>query len=146
MQPQRNRIVIAVAAAFWLALTGLGCAKQKEPPPTVHRVEYTVRAEIVRLPTPGEPAPELQARHEAIPSFVEKYGEAPKGMRAMTMPFPVEAGLDLSALRVGDKVALTFEVDYSIETGLVDGWRATVIKPLEAETALEFGPPRGAAE
>lgn len=126
------------AAAFILPLSS--CARPKEPAPTSHTVEYTVRAEIVRLPAPGEAAPELQARHEEIPSFVEKHGETPKGMRAMTMPFPVAPGLDLSAVKVGDKVSLTFAVDYAIETGLVDGWRATRMVPLPPETILEFGP------
>lgn len=125
------------AAAFVLPLSS--CARPKEPAPTSHKVEYTVRAEIMRLPAPGEPAPELQARHEEIPSFVEKHGEAPKGMRAMTMPFPVAPSLDLSAISVGDKVSLTFEVDYAIETGLVDSWRATRIVALPPETVLDFG-------
>lgn len=146
MQPQLNRIVFTVAAALSLALGGAGCARKQEPPPTVHRVEYTVRAEIKRLPGADEPAPELQAHHEPIPSFVEKYGEAPTGMRAMTMPFPVGPGLDLSGLHVGDKVNLTFEVDYSIDTGLVSEWRATAITALPPETELQFGAPKDSPE
>ena len=139
MQPHLIRIVFAVAAALSLALSAAGCARKQEPTPTVRRVEYTVRAEIKRLPGADEPAPELQARHEAIPSFVEKLGDPPTGMRAMTMPFPIGPGLDLSGLQVGDKVDLTFEVDYSLDTGLVTEWRATAIKPLAPETELQFG-------
>jgi hypothetical protein len=138
MNNRTMRIVAATLAAIVLSVPLASCARKKAPAPTVHRVQYTVRAVIERVPAPGEAAPEIQARHEEIPSFVEKYGEAPTGMRAMTMPFPVGPGLKLGALAAGDKVWLTFEVDYSVETGLVEGWRAVAIRPLSESEAEGF--------
>ncbi|MBL0920808.1 MAG: copper-binding protein [Phycisphaerales bacterium] len=139
-----RKTIQSVAAAFCAAalfLTVPACAKAKPPAPTVHKAQYSVRAEIVRLPQPGEPAPELQARHEEIPSFVEKYGEPPAGMRAMVMPFPIGPGLNVAPLTVGDKVMLTFEVDYSIDTGLVESWRAVAFTPLPDDAVLDFSRP-----
>ncbi|MDX2115667.1 MAG: copper-binding protein [Planctomycetota bacterium] len=101
---------------------------------------YVVRAVVVSLPDAANPASEFQARHEAIPNFVGQDGEL--GMDTMVMPFPLADGLDLSAFQTGDKVELTFEVDFDAAAQRLLGYRATAVKPLPAETELDFTPLR----
>ncbi len=138
MHNRTQRIVAAALAAIFLLTPLSACARKKAPAATVHKVVYAVRAEMVRVPAPDEPAPEIQARHEEIPSFVEKHGDPPTGMRAMTMPFAVDPRVSLEGFEAGTKVLLTFEVDYSVETGLITGYRVIQLEKLAPETELVF--------
>lgn len=97
---------------------------------------YTVRGQVAMLPTPGNPASEFQVRHEAIPHFVGQDGEL--GMDTMTMPFPLADGLVLPSVKVGDKVELTFEVDYDTALKQLTGYRAVGATILPPETELDF--------
>lgn len=126
---------VAIPLSFILAALCGACQKAPstadEGPPDA---TYTVRAEIVRLPSAL--SGELQLRHESIPSFRDRQGQT-VGMMSMTMPFGIAADLDLSDLLVGDRVQVTFEVRWSAaKTPL----RVTKIVPLPEGTRLEFDP------
>lgn len=96
-------------------------------------VEYTVRGQVASLPAGDDP---LQVRHEAIPEF--RNGEK-MGMNVMTMPFPLGEGVSLEGVQPGDKLSITFSVDYQ------EGWspinyRVVSYEKLPAETELDFTP------
>jgi hypothetical protein len=94
---------------------------------------YTVRAEVLRLPVPGEPRPEMVLRHEAIDDFVDAHGRA-VGMSAMVMPFAVGSGVALAGIHVGDKVEVRLGVDWLGPTFQVEE-----VARLPEGTALHFG-------
>jgi hypothetical protein len=94
---------------------------------------YTVRAEVVELPS-SKPGSQFRAHHEAIDNFVGRSGKV-EGMSAMVMDFPPAPGVDVSSLRIGDKVELSFSVWW------IDGvpeWFATKVVKLPPETKLEY--------
>ncbi len=135
------------AAVFCSALVGAGmvlsgCGKpapaSASGPSAPQRHVYTVRAIIVRLPPPGERNPEIVARHEAMPHFVGQDGRL--GMDTMTMPFPVAPSCSLDGLAPGDKVELTFEVDFDEREKQLLGYRATRAGKLPPDAALDFTP------
>lgn len=68
---------------------------------------YDVDGVITQLP--AGPGTELMIRHEAIPDFVNRAGEA-VGMKAMVMGFPVAESVDIGSFAEGDSVAFTFVV------------------------------------
>jgi Cu/Ag efflux protein CusF len=116
----------ALAAAALAA-----CSRPPAPAGPVQR--YTVRGEVVRLPDPGRPGPEIAVRHEAIPGFVDRTG-AVVGMHAMVMPFAVGPEVPLAGLAPGDKVELRFAVDWQKVAFWVEA-----IQKLPATTPLDFG-------
>lgn len=136
---------LAPLLAIACALASTGCRDTASEPPERRTARYDVRAEILALPAPGDPVPEIQARHEAIPDFRANILQPPEGMRAMVMPFPVADGLSLDGLAPGAKVTLTFEVEYDPDSGMILGYRAIAIEPLDPATALEFAAPAPAA-
>jgi len=72
------------------------------------RHTYTVRGRVVDLPSPDRPASDFVLEHEEIPDFVRSDGSL--GMPAMRMPFSSEEPIDLSRLKIGDKVELEWIV------------------------------------
>lgn len=100
---------------------------------------YTVRAEVVGLPTPGRPVRELTVRHEPIDDFADRTG-AVVGMGSMVMAIPLAPGLSLPGIAAGDAVELRLAVDFA-RPGL---W-VEQVERLPAGTALRFGPARPAA-
>lgn len=96
-------------------------------------VEYTVRGEVAALPSGDE---DLQVRHEAIPEF---RSGAKMGMNVMTMPFPLAEGVSLDGVEPGDKLSITFSVDYE-EGWSPIGYRVVSYEQLPADTALDFTP------
>lgn len=96
---------------------------------------YTVRGEIAKLP--ARAGDELSVRHEAIPEFKDK-GGAVVGMEPMVMGFAVGKELALAGLSPGDKVQLTFTVDWKRPALTVER-----LDRLPPGTALDFG--KGAA-
>jgi Cu/Ag efflux protein CusF len=68
---------------------------------------YDVAGVITRLPSGA--GTELMIRHDEIPDFVNRAGEA-VGMKAMVMGFPVADSVDLSSFAEGDSVHFTFVV------------------------------------
>lgn len=108
------------------------CRDPAPPPPPAAQVDrYVVRGEIARLP--ARPGDELSVRHEAIPTFKDRSG-AVVGMDAMVMGFAVRRELPLAGLSVGDKVRMTFAVDWAQPSLTVEK-----LEPLPADTLLQFG-------
>jgi len=83
-----------------------GCAGTPETASDPVQV-YEVAGVITRLP--AGPGTELMISHDEIPDFVNAEGNV-IGMRAMTMGFPTDDGLDLSGFAAGDSVGFRFEV------------------------------------
>ena len=92
---------------------------------------YQARGLIESLPDPATGAGELRIRHEAIPDLVGADGEV-VGMAAMTMPFPVAAGVDLAGLSRGDAVRFDLAVDWQAARPV----EVTAIERLPAGTEL----------
>lgn len=95
--------------------------------------EYTVRGEVVALPTEDE---DMQIHHEAIPEFREPDGI---GMDVMVMPFPFGEGVSTEGIEVGDKLLLTFSVDYEEGWSPLD-YRVIRYEKLPQDTELDFTP------
>ena len=68
----------------------------------------TVVGVVKALPGSGRAANELLVKHEEIPNYRDSSGEV-VGMMAMTMPFYLAPQVDISALKVGDKVEMVVE-------------------------------------
>lgn len=114
-------VALLVTATLWLG----GCKQDEAAAPAT----YTVRGQIETLPASGGQS--LFVHHEAIPTFVTHDGKQ-AGMMSMTMGFAVVPGVSLEGLAKGDKVELTFAVDW-------DGSPATqitAIRKLPPETEL----------
>jgi len=105
-----------------LALVGfpVGCREGGRPAaaPAAHR--YTVRAEVLRLPAPGDPRPEILLRHEAIDDFTDAEGRV-VGMASMVMPFAVGPAVSLAGVSVGDKVEVRLLVNWAEPAFRVEG-------------------------
>ncbi|HYD00180.1 MAG TPA: copper-binding protein [Phycisphaerales bacterium] len=113
----------------------------RTPPGRTPDGTYTVRGEVSSLPTTGDKRTEFRVYHEAIDDFKDKGGKV-VGMNAMTMDFPPAKGVDLSNLKKGDKVSLTFSVWW----GGSPPWLVTKIEKLPDDTKLVFGKAKPPAE
>ena len=99
-RPARAMATILIAVlATWL---GAGC---KDDAPS----RYTVRGAIENL-AESKGKPVVLIHHEAIPDFVDGYGEK-RTMHSMAMAFGLEPGVSTEGVAVGDKVEVTFVVD-----------------------------------
>lgn len=103
---------------------------------------YTVRGQIVSVPSADKPLADLEIHHEAIPDFKNREGvvfENPttgvRGMKSMTMAFPVGEGVSLEGIEIGDLVTFTFVTVWGEN---YPEYRVTEITELPAETELEF--------
>lgn len=137
------RAIVAPLLCSLLAGTVLpasGCGKsvpaEAAGAPAAQKHVYSVRALIVSLPAPGERDGEIVVRHEAMPHFVGQDGQL--GMDTMTMPFPLASGFVVDGLAPGDKITLTFEVDYDDREKKLLGYRATRAEKLAPDAALDF--------
>ena len=92
---------------------------------------YQVRGVLKSLPDPETGAGRLRIRHEAIPDLVGASGEV-EGMAAMTMPFPVDAEVDLGGYAVGDVVSFELRVDWEADRPVA----VTAMERLPADTEL----------
>ena len=113
-------------------------ARCPEQADTIRLDQYVVRGQVVRLPSIADPTAEFVVRHEAIPHY--RASGAKLGMNTMAMPFPVATDLSLAGINVGDKIELTFEVQFDTENDRPVSYQATAITPLPASTELDFTP------
>lgn len=135
-------ILALVTASLFLAACGGGTSEAPAPEETAAAETeaapdaevYQVRGEVTQLPDPENPSAQLMVQHEPIPDFKNSKGEM-VGMNAMEMPFPVGEGVSLEGVAVGDKVLLTFEVQFQPSTR----YEVTAIEKLPADTTLDFG-------
>lgn len=123
---------LVLLAVFTLAALA-GC-KGSSPSVEVAAHRYTVRGEVVSLPTaPGGP---LLLRHEPVDDFADASGKV-IGMDSMTMPFPLAAGVSLEGLAPGDKVEVVFSMSWSPSRYAIES-----LKKLPADTVLRTGKAR----
>ncbi len=109
-----------VLVGLFILTAGLtGCeewidGQEQAPPPSTTEVAPSIRSYTVRGTLKTIEPTQLQVRHEAIPTFVDKDGTV-VGMKAMTMPFPLGPGISTEGFAVDDAVMMTFDVDYTRE-------------------------------
>lgn len=129
-----------LAAILAAAIVLPACKKSESKPaveqPTIRKDRYTVRGQVAMLPSADNPSSEFMVRHEAIPHFVGEGAEL--GMDTMTMPFPLAEGLAINAFKVGDKVELTFEVDFDTQSKKMLAYRAVGVTSIAPGTELDF--------
>lgn len=120
-------------------------ASNAEPKPAAPAAStnptYTTRGEIITLP--GLEGDSIKLHHERIPTFANKDGKVGKdsqgkpGMKPMVMPFGKAPSVSYEGFKVGDKVAVVFEVNWSAERPdqrIV----ITKIEKLPADTVFDF--------
>ncbi len=140
----RQSSCFSAAAAVVAVGLFLGCSKgdpaADAPAPIQHT--YTVRGQVVVIPSAERPFDDLEIRHEAIPDYKQRNGEVNvnskgiAGMGSMTMGFPVAKGVSLDGIEPGDKVEFVFVTTWG-EKFLE--YEVTEIRELPAETELNFG-------
>lgn len=124
--PAGVRVATLAGVALLAALSAGGCSKA-EPGP-----QLTVRGAIENL-TEAHGKPVALIRHEAIPDFVDGYGEK-RTMESMAMAFGVSPGVSLDGLEIGDKVEIRFHVDRE----RYPTFHITAVRELPADTALQL--------
>ena len=116
--PTARSLVCSVALAG--CLTPLAGCGEPEPPaapaPAAAAHRYDVAGEVLAVQEPVAGLPRLSIAHEQIPAFRDLETEEVVGMPAMTMPFPVAAGLPVPA--EGERVRFTLLVDGRDHGGL----------------------------
>ena len=150
--PLPPRIVCSLVAVVALASLN-GCDKpapDAHPPaaaagdaaPDANSHTYTVRGRVVSVPSADSPLADLEIHHEAIPDFKNREGivfENPtsgvRGMKSMTMAFPVDEAVSLEGIEVGDLVRFTFVTVWGED---YPDYRVTEITELPADTELDF--------
>lgn len=127
----RSVLAWAVAAvAVATALTGCNRGENFGPP----EATYTTRGRVESVPIAGQPQTEFIVHHEAIPTF--KGFDGRLGMPQMVMPLPLEDGVSLAEIAIGDEV----ELDLGVWTHPRKRVAVTRIVKLPAQTRLEFDP------
>jgi Cu/Ag efflux protein CusF len=100
-------LVLAALATFPACRGGSGGSER-----AAAARRYTVRGEIVTLPSGGAGPRQIAIRHEAIPDFADRDGKV-VGMGAMVMPFELGSDVALDGMREGDPVEVVLAVDWA---------------------------------
>ena len=135
MDPLRilNPTVATFVLVALVIATFTGCNSKAPTSHSASERTYSIRGIVEQLPGSEQGGVPFLLRHEAIPDFVNVYGEkAP--MAAMTMPFAVADGVSLDGLTVGDAVAFELSVDWEKSPGMA----VTAIAKLPPGTALDL--------
>lgn len=136
-----------------LLLAGVGCeqspggasstaGEKKNPDRGPPSATYVVRGKVAQIPVPGRPQTSFQVHHEAIDDFKDHTGKV-IGMNAMVMEFPLEPGVSIKDLAIGDAIELEFAVWWTDE---VADWHMTRWSRLPADAAIEFRPAKPAGQ
>ncbi|MBY0308508.1 MAG: copper-binding protein [Phycisphaerales bacterium] len=141
-----SRVLFAAVLGFSSLIAACGGKDKSAEPPSTGQTPpakapdatYTVRGEVASLPIAGDKRTDFRVHHEAIPSFKDKDGKV-VGMASMTMEFPPAKGVDLSKLKIGDEVVVTFSVWW----GTTPPWLALKVEKLPDDTTLDLGSPSG---
>ena len=130
---------LCAAAATAVALgAAAGCRGGDPPPAGAAARRYTVAAEVVALPRPGQPA-QLTVRHEAIPDFVDREGRT-VGMPSMVMALDLGPAASAEGLVPGDRVEVVLAVDWTRPLVQIERvWRL----PADAARRLQAAPADG---
>ncbi len=116
------RLLLAVA----LLAAPAGCGKNKTS--DAPEQSYTVRAKVERID-----GREITLRHEAIPDFVNPFGERAV-MESMAMRFALGDGVATGDVVPGDVVEVRFHTDWDERPAL----RIDSVRELPADTRLEL--------
>jgi Cu/Ag efflux protein CusF len=120
----------------WAVAALAGCSDRQPAPVnqsgSAHT--YTVRGQILQLPSANSVDQRMMIHHEAIPDFKDEHGKV-VGMKSMIMPFPVAAGVSLDGLEVGDPIRFSFDLDWESK----QPYQITKIEKLPAGTKLNWG-------
>lgn len=125
--------LLAAVLASTTVLASCGSEPAAVTDEAVATRNYSVRGTVEQLPDPEQAGVPLLIRHEAIPDFVNVYGQQ-TGMDAMIMPFAVSGDVSLDALSVGDPVAFELAVDWESSPAMA----ITAIEKLPPDTELEL--------
>jgi len=128
-----ERVFLLGVLLLACALSCGGDAPTEAAPQSATANVYVVRGEVVGLPDPAHPTVGFYVRHEAIDDFKGAEGTI-VGMDAMTMQFPPADPSLLEGVAVGDKVELTYRVDWHGDPMQI----FTELRKLPPETELEF--------
>ena len=96
---------------------------------------YHLRGIVKALPQRDQLPMSLSIKTEAISRWVGVDGKI-EPMMAMTMPYQLAHGVALQGIAVGDKVAFTYQVNWTADRMVI-----TQIYPLPAATILNFSMP-----
>ncbi len=119
--------------AILLAAALAGCEGSTPPPrPKGITHVYAMRGQITSLE--ASPDGQIRIHHEAVSNFRDTLDQ-PAPMNSMTMPFEVATGVSLEGLKVDDKIAFDWEVNWDAGVHHI-----TAIHKLPADTVLTFGP------
>lgn len=132
--PDIPRVLMLVALGGLLTGCGRDSVPTTAPATQTTGQVYHVRGIVRGLPREGTSSPQLHIEHEAIPDFVDNFGQA-VGMDSMTMPFDVASEVNAADLHIGDRIAFDLQVHWK-ENQI----RITRIAPLPADTVLQLGP------
>jgi len=128
---------LLVMGVLLVSLPGCGgddsATDAAQPAAAAEPDHYTVRGEVTALPAADDPTRGFYVRHEAIDDFKAPDGSV-LGMDAMTMQFPLDDPTLLDGVAVGDKVELTYEINWHC----APTQRVTRLRKLPPETELEF--------
>ncbi|HVR98620.1 MAG TPA: copper-binding protein [Thermoanaerobaculia bacterium] len=95
---------------------------------------YTIRGQVIGLPSPSSNPRQLSLDHEAVDNFVNREGKV-SGMDSMGMPFPVGKRVSLDGIEVGDIVEFDLRVDWEAEDRPVE---IVDVRELPPDTQLDF--------
>ena len=114
-----TRSLLCSMALFGCLAPLAGCGDPEQPATeaavaATHR--YDVAGEVLAVQGPVAGLTRLSIAHEEIPAFRDLETDEVVGMPAMTMPFPVAAGLAIPA--EGERVRFTLLVDGNDHGGL----------------------------
>lgn len=113
MTSRRRGPLDALGGVLALAVLFAACGDSAPQPAadTSPTRTYATRGVVRALPGSGSMGDEMLIAHEEIPDFVDIHGEA-VGMTAMSMSFPVAAGVDLAGVEPGDTIDFDLVVDW----------------------------------
>lgn len=120
------------------AVMAASCSRgQTDEPPAAAVSDartYVVRGEVISLPQAGKPGTQFIVKHEPIDDFRGADGRI-VGMNSMGMPFTPGKGVSLEAIEPGDKIELTWVMQWRPEAGEY----VESVRKLPVNTPLRFG-------
>lgn len=128
-----NTSPAAIITAAALALAAAACSKQPEPSSTQKGITHVYHMRGIITAIGGSPDGQITIHHEAVNDFRNTLDQ-PEPMNSMTMPFEVAKDVPLGDLKVGDKIAFDWEVNWDAQIHEI-----TAIHKLPADTPLSFG-------
>ncbi len=138
----RKSPLFAFLLVLAISMNGLitGCQSKKSTKSKSTAVQgttytYHLRGIVRALPRAGQSPRSIEIKTEPIARWVNFNGKI-HPMMAMTMPYQLAHGLALRGLAVGDKVAFTYQVNWTADQMVVSS-----ISKLPPRTVLKFSMP-----